>query len=108
MENCSLNLPDKNVQPGRNKLSPYVFVADDAFPLSPYILKPYSRHQDKGSKNRIFNYRLSRARRVVENVFGVMTSIFRVFRKPMLLQPEKVEKVVLVCVHLHNYLRKSS
>jgi len=31
-----------------------------------------------------------------------------VFRKPMLLQSEKVEKVVLACVHLHNYLRKSS
>lgn len=108
MENCSLNLPDKSVLPGRNKLSPYVFVADDAFPLSPCILKPYSGHQDKGSKNRIFNYRLSRARRVVENVFGIMASIFRVFRKPMLLQPEKVEKVVLACVHLHNYLRKSS
>lgn len=108
MENCSLNLPEKSVLPGRNKLSPYVFVADDAFPLSPCILKPYSGHQDKGSKNRIFNYRLSRARRVVENVFGIMASIFRVFRKPMLLQPEKVEKVVLACVHLHNYLRKSS
>lgn len=52
-ENCSLNIPDKSVPPGRNKLSPYVFVADDAFPLSPSILKSYSGHQDKGSKNRI-------------------------------------------------------
>jgi len=26
----------------------------------------------------------------------------------MLLQPEKVEKAELACVHPHNYLRKSS
>jgi len=108
MANCSLNLPEKSVLPGRNKLSPYVFVANDAFPLSPCVLKPYSGHQDKGSKNRIFYYRLSRARRVVENVFGIMASNFRVFRKPMLLQPEKVENAVLACVQQHNNLRRSS
>nr|CAH7738817.1 unnamed protein product [Callosobruchus chinensis] len=58
-------------------------------------MKPYSGHQEKHSKNRVFNYRLSRARRVVENVFG-------------LLQPEKAEKIVLTCVLLHNYLRKNA
>jgi hypothetical protein len=108
MENSTLNLPEKSALPGGDKLSPYVFVADDAFPLSPNIMKPYRGNQPKASKNRIFNYRLSRARRVVENVFGIMASIFRVFRKPMLLQPEKVDKIVLACVHLHNYLRKHS
>nr|CAH7715382.1 unnamed protein product [Callosobruchus chinensis] len=58
-------------------------------------MKPYSGHQEKHSKNRVFNYRLSRARRVVQNVFG-------------LLQPEKAEKIVLTCVLLHNYLRKNA
>lgn len=42
----------------------------------------------KGSANRIFNYRLSRARRVVENVFGLIPSVFRVFRKPILLNDQ--------------------
>lgn len=37
-----------------------------------------------------------------------MALIFRVFRKPMLLQPNKVDKIVLACIHLHNYLRKHS
>jgi len=46
MANCSLNQPEKSVLlPGRNKLSPYVFIADDTFPLSPCVLKPYSGHQ---------------------------------------------------------------
>lgn len=71
---------------------PHVFVADDAFPLCPNIKKPYSGHQQKGSSKSIYNYRPSRARRIVKNVFGILCSVFRVLRKPMLLQPEKVEK----------------
>jgi len=49
---------------------------------------------------------LSRARRVVENVFGILSAVFRVFRKPMLLEPKKAELVVMACVYLHNFLRK--
>lgn len=86
---------------------PYVFVADDAFAMRPHLLKPYKGLYEKGSDERIFNYRLSRARRVVENVFGIMASVFRVFRRPMLLEPEKVSKIAMTCVLLHNFLRKS-
>jgi hypothetical protein len=43
---------------------PYFLIADDAFALQPWLQKPYSgRHLDR--EQRIFNYRLSRARRVV-------------------------------------------
>ncbi|GBO21748.1 hypothetical protein AVEN_246829-1 [Araneus ventricosus] len=31
----------------------------------------------------------------------------RILRKPLLLQPENAVKVVLTCLHLHNFLRKS-
>ncbi|XP_050516048.1 uncharacterized protein LOC126890922 [Diabrotica virgifera virgifera] len=80
---------------------------DDAFPLSPNLLKPYPGTQEKGSSKRIFNYRLSRARRISENVFGIMSARFRVLRKPMLLEPDRVELVVAACVYLHNFLRSS-
>ncbi|KAJ8891745.1 hypothetical protein PR048_004298 [Dryococelus australis] len=54
---------------------------------------------------RIFNYRSSRTRLVVENTFGV---VFRVLRKPMLLEPPKAELIVMTIIILHNYLRNHS
>ena len=98
--------PDEPLVEGGPPL-PYVFVGDDAFGLSNRIMKPYPGLHDKGSKERVFNYRLSRARRVVENVFGIMASVFRVLRKPMLLQPDKAALITMTCAYLHNFLRKS-
>lgn len=107
LEKNELGLPPTKSLNGREKAVPYVFVADEAFPLSEYILKPYTGSHEKGSTKRIYNYRLSRARRVVENVFGILSAVFRVLRKPMLLEPNKAELVITTCVYLHNYLRKN-
>lgn len=103
-----LDIPNPQPLPGRDRPVSYVFVADDAFGLHDNIMKPYSGVQEKGSKKRVFNYRLSRARWVVVNIFGILSAKFRVLRKPLLLQPDKAEKVVLACVYMHNILRKKS
>lgn len=102
-----LQLPIATPLKNRQKDIPYVFVADEAFPLAENIMKPYSGLHPKGSKERIFNYRLSRARRVVENVFGIMASVFRLLRKPLLLEPSKADVIIMAVVHLHNFLRNS-
>ena len=70
-------------------------------------MKLYAGKHDKGTKERIFNYRLSRARRIVENAFGIMCSAFRVLRKPMLLNTQKAQIITLACIYFHNYLRNS-
>lgn len=57
-------------------------------------MKTFSGLHPKGFLQQIFNYRLSRARRVVENAFCISSSIFRVLRKPFLLEPQKVDLVV--------------
>jgi hypothetical protein len=53
--------------PGRTQPVPYFFVADDAFAMRNYIMKPYP-FKDQPAPNRIFNYRLSRAGRIIKNV----------------------------------------
>ena len=54
---------------------------------------------------RIYNYRLSRARRTVENAFGIMASRFRVFHRPLMVYPKNVTLVIKGALVLHNFLR---
>ena len=54
---------------------------------------------------RLFHYRLSRARRAVENGFGILDSRFRIFHTKISLQPANATKIVLCCCVLHNMLR---
>jgi len=70
-------------------------------------MKPFSARGLSASE-RIFNYRLSRARRVVENSFGILTNRFRILRGQMQLQPDTACLVVLACCALHNFLRSNS
>lgn len=83
-----------------------VIVGDAAFPLKSYLMKPYATTPTE--KEKIFNYRLSRARRIVENAFGILVSRFRVFEKPIPLPPESVDVIVLAACSLHNWLRKTT
>nr|XP_022907401.1 protein ALP1-like [Onthophagus taurus] len=78
--NCSLNEAMEanilNIPPNA------VIVADDAFPLTTSLLKPYSKRKLSRAE-RIFNYRLSRVRRISENAFGILASKFRIFERKL-------------------------
>lgn len=107
MHTNQLNLPSPKPLPGREFPVPYTLVADDAFALRPNIMKPYSQ-RGLTMVQRVFNYRLSRARRIIENVFGIMAVRFRVLLKPIHLNAEKTKKVALAICVLHNYLMSTN
>ena len=107
LEKNTLNLPDPAPLPGRNYSLPYVCTGDDAFPLTAYMMKPYPQ-ENLSLEKRIFNYQLSRMRRISENAFGILVNRWRVFRKPFFLEPEKVKAITLVVLTLYNWLRKES
>ena len=80
LENNHLQVPAEEPLQGRVKNIPYMIVGDDAFPLKPYLMKPYP-NRNLCITQRVFNYRLFRVRRIVENVFDLLTSRFGVFQK---------------------------
>lgn len=100
-----LHIPAAKLLPGSEMEVPFMFLGDDAYPLRSDLMKPYSFRQMDHEK-RVFNYRLSRARRVVENGFGILANRWRVFLSTIMLNPDKVQKIVLAYVCLHNYLRE--
>lgn len=104
-DNNMLNFPAPTPLPGRNKRVPYCIIGDDAFALSHNLMKPYPRSSNLSVKQKIFNYRLCRARRVVENAFGILSSRFLIFRRPMDTNLKTTEFIIMACCALHNYLR---
>ena len=52
----------------------------------------------------IFNYRLSRAKRVVENAFHKLANCWRLYPHCIYLNPDNVTTVVKATVVLHNIL----
>lgn len=102
--NLKKSLEDKRL----NFPSWAVLIGDEGFALKDYLMKPFSRRLKLNFGEKVFNYRLSRARRIVENAFGVMAMRFRIYRTPIHMSPDKVDKVIKATCALHNWLIKTS
>nr|CAH7734310.1 unnamed protein product [Callosobruchus chinensis] len=83
---------------------PSVFVGYEAFSLGEHLLKPFPQRNLSKAKA-IYNYRLSRARRIIENVFGILAARFRIFHTAINVNLETIEKIVMACYVLHIFLR---
>lgn len=55
--------------------------------------------------NSFHRFRLSRARRIVENAFGIMSHTWRILLSRIHTDPVTANNIVLACCVLHNYLR---
>ena len=109
--NNPLNIPSPNVlvNPASNKADPkmqaidYHLVGDDGFGVNVNLMKPYS---DKGIRpsQLIFNYRLSRARQVIEVAFGILANRFRCLLNRIHCCPRNARLIAEAAVILHNFI----
>ena len=104
IDKSELGLPDPAPLPNDDQPMPFYIAADDAFALKKWLMKPFSK-KNMSNSERVYNYRLSRGRRIVENAFGILAHRFRCLLTTMLQSPETVTSIVLSCICLHNLLR---
>ena len=103
IEQQRCGFPDASPLPNDDTPIPFHLVADDAFAMRSWLMKPYS-HYTQAQHERIYNYWLSRARRVVENAFGLMQARLRVFATIMLQLPKNAKTITMCGCVLHNLI----
>ncbi|KAH7714211.1 nuclease HARBI1-like protein [Aphelenchoides avenae] len=104
MDNGQLNLPDPEPVVNGGRVLPYFFVGDAAFPLSDRMMKPFPMTNGTDESRRLFNYRLCRARRVIENCFGLIAVKWRVLLTTIATRPETCDHIVKAVCALHNFV----
>ena len=97
----SFNVPSHSSH-GRKTL-PNVFVGHDILPLKPWLMKPFPG-RNLQECHRVFNYRLSRARRCIENAFDILSAKWRIFHRPIKCNVDLVKVILAATVCFHNYL----
>ena len=71
------------------------------------MMKPFAIHHMTIAE-RIFNYKLSRARRIVENAFVIMANRFQCLITMLQVGPVAVKNTIMACITLHNQAFRTS
>lgn len=100
----TINLPPPEPMTNDDKHFPFFMLADDAFALRTYLMKPYSK-RGMTDEERITNYRISRGRRVVENAFGILASRWQALLTTLQQNPKVATVEVEAAICLHNLMR---
>lgn len=107
LERDGLNIPTAASLPhdSTKQEVPYFFVADNAFPLTNRIMRPYPMTRITNEK-RIYNYRHSRARKTIECAFGMLTQKFQIFLTPIRCSNyATIINIIKSACTLHNFIR---
>ena len=83
--------------------SSYFLIGDEIFPLETYLMRPYLG-SGLSEAEAVYNYRHSRARRIIEYSFGILFARWRIFFRVI---HGSVEKSVLGCPALHTFLKSN-
>ncbi|CAM5151580.1 unnamed protein product [Natator depressus] len=79
---------------------PIVILGDTAYPLMPWLMKPYTGTLDSSKEQ--LNYRLSKCRMVVECAFGRLKACWCSLLTRLDLSTTNIPIVIAACCVLHN------
>ncbi|CAK1592530.1 unnamed protein product [Parnassius mnemosyne] len=104
--NNDLQIPEPKPISSTNPIPvPFVIVGDEAFGQTDKIMRPFGG-SNLTTKKKIFNYRLSRARRHIECLFGILANKWQIFHRPINVNLDLVSCIIKTCCALHNYVRE--
>nr|CAI5849742.1 unnamed protein product [Callosobruchus analis] len=85
----------------KNTKALFVFISDEAYPLLPYLLKPFGG-TNLTNEQENFNKRLSRARKTIECSFGIIYSKWRLLSKSIETDIKTADNIIKCICILHN------
>ena len=92
----------KLVCPSKEIAMPIVLLGDATFPLKTWLLKPCTNHANLTAAQRVFNYRLSRARMTIESTFRRLKGRWRCLQKRLDVSVDFASTAVTACAIMHN------
>jgi hypothetical protein len=108
LESNQMGIPGSRSLPNveNGKCMPFMIAGDEMFALSEHVLRPYPK-RNLSVQQRIYNYRLTRALRIVECAFGIVANKWRIFHRPLDVTPQFCDNIVKACCILHNFVRRN-
>lgn len=82
---------------------PLMILGDAAYPLLPWLMKPFREGRGVTAEQINFNHRLSQARMTVERAFGRLKGRRRCLLKQHEAHISLVSQIISACCVLHNF-----
>lgn len=105
LETKNFNVPSDKKLPNSDAKVPHVLIGDEAYPLKPYLMRPYPG-RGLTPRREIFNKYLSSARKCVECAFGILRAKWRFLDKNIDTNVEKASIFIKCACVLHNMIRE--
>ena len=77
-------------------------LGDSAYPLMTWLMKPFPHNSSLSTEQKTYNYRICRARIVVENAYGRLKGRWRRLLKKNEMHINNIPTVIAACCVLHN------
>ncbi len=102
-QNSSLYLVRPNQIPQKYSRPEYHIVGDCTYPLTSYLLKPFTDRGDLDATKQMYNKSLSGCRQMIKRAFVLLKGKWKVLSKIITKDLAKVMLVASACTVLHNF-----